>query len=247
MNISTMKKSLRVSALLSLGVLAACSDNNNSNARLAPPVVEPPAAATLEYEVSVVNLTLGQPMSPVALLIRETGQDAIFNIGAPASDALERLAESGDNSAVLEQTSSVAQVSGDSPLGPGAAESFTLEVARDDDTGLVFTLVSMLVNTNDAFTAVSDVAIASLEVGEAMVFRTSSYDAGTEANSELAGTIPGPADGGEGFNAIRDDLSDQVTGHSGVVTSDDGLESSVLSQQHRWDNPVLLVTLTRSR
>jgi len=247
MNISTMKKALRVSAVLSAGVLAACSDNNNSTSQLAPPVVEPPAEVTLEYEVSVVNLTLGQPMSPVALLIHESTQDAIFSIGAPASEALEQLAESGDNSALLEEIGSVAQVSGESPLGPGSQQAFTLEVPRDDDTGLAFTLVSMLVNTNDAFTAVNNVDIASLEVGDAMAFSTTSYDAGTEANSESAGTIPGPADGGEGFNAARDDLANQVTAHSGVVTSDGGLENAVLSQQHRWDNPVLLVTLTRTR
>jgi len=247
MNVSTMKKALRASALLSVGVLAACSDNNNSNSQPVPPVVEPPAAVTLEYEVNVVNLTLGQPMSPIALLFHENDQATVFSIGSPASEALEQLAESGDNSALLEETASVAQASGASPLGPGSAESFTVEVPREDDAGLAFTLVSMLVNTNDAFTAVNNVDIASLEVGDAMVFRTISYDSGTEANSEMAGTIPGPADGGEGFNATRDDLSDQVTAHSGVVTSDDGLENSVLSQQHRWDNPVLLVTLSRSR
>ena len=50
------------------------------------------------------------------------------------------------------------------------------------------------------------------------------WDSGTEANSETAATIPGPAGGGEGFNATRDD-SDTVSFHSGVISQDDGLTS----------------------
>ncbi|MFT5808172.1 MAG: hypothetical protein ACI9LG_002473 [Moritella dasanensis] len=32
-----------------------------------------------------------------------------------------------------------------------------------------------------------------------MTYNLPAYDAGTEANSEAVGTIPGPADGGEGL------------------------------------------------
>ncbi|HFQ61119.1 MAG TPA: hypothetical protein ENK39_02315, partial [Epsilonproteobacteria bacterium] len=70
------------------------------------------------------------------------------------------------------------------------------------------------------------------------------YDAGTEANSELASTIPGPAGGGEGFNAARDD-KDFVSVHEGVVTKDDGLSTSALTQMHKWDNPAASVSIER--
>jgi len=71
------------------------------------------------------------------------------------------------------------------------------------------------------------------------------YDAGTEINNEAPGTIPGPADGGEGFNADRSDNVNLVRGHGGVVSSADGLASSVLDQSHRFDNPAVMVTITR--
>ena len=83
-----------------------------------------------------------------------------------------------------------------------------------------------------------------MAVGEIYSFNTSSYDAGTENNSELSTTIPGPAAGGEGFNADRDDVN-VVAMHPGVVSKDDGLTNSVLSFSHRFDNPTLSVVITR--
>ena len=78
-------------------------------------------------------------------------------------------------------------------------------------------------------------------------FRLNVYDSGTEADSETAATIPGPATmgQGEGFNVARDDRADQVTMHPGVVTQDDGLPDSVLDSTHRFDNLVAKVTVKR--
>jgi hypothetical protein len=70
------------------------------------------------------------------------------------------------------------------------------------------------------------------------------WDAGTEANDELAATIPGPAGGGEGFNADRND-DDRVAFHSGVISQDDGLASSALSANHRFLNPGAQLVITR--
>ena len=87
----------------------------------------------------------------------------------------------------------------------------------------------MLVNTNDAFSGINAMELDQLESGHTRVVYSYALDAGTEANSELAGTIPGPADGGEGFNAIRDDVTSVVTSHAGVVSQDDGHATSVLT------------------
>ena len=102
----------------------------------------------------------------------------------------------------------------------------------------------MLVNTNDAITAVQQVPLNSIAIGDSYPLMARAYDAGTEANTEAAGTIPGPADGGEGFNASRDDTG-SVRVHPGVISVDGGLEDSVLSEVHRFDNPVALFSLTR--
>ena len=104
---------------------------------------------------------------------------------------------------------------------------------------------TMLVNTNDAFTSLNAKSLAGLKVGETMMIHTVAYDAGTELNTEMQGTIPGPADGGEGYNAERNDMQDMVTMHPGVVSKDDGLAGSVLNESHRFLNPVTMVKITR--
>ena len=103
----------------------------------------------------------------------------------------------------------------------------------------------MLVNTNDAITGINGVDISALAAGDSITLRSIAYDAGTEANTEAAAHIPGPAVGGEGFNAARDDLADRVAMHTGVVSQDDGKAGSALTGQHRFDNPVAAVRIER--
>ena len=222
-------------------LVAACSGSDNNTA----PVVE-----TVQFEVVLSNLTAGQPLSPITIFINDTEQQ-IFEVGAPASIALEHLAESGDNTMLLNEITSAVESSAAEPLAPGANETLVLELNTTADTTASDTLylsaISMLVNTNDAIVAVRNIDIAGLSVDQAISVSLSSYDAGTEANTETAATIPGPAGGGEGFNAIRDDIHDIVTGHSGIISADDGLSGSVLSQLHRWDNPAAGIVITRTR
>jgi hypothetical protein len=88
--------------------------------------------------------------------------------------------------------------------------------------------------------------VSNLAEGDSISMRTHAYDAGTEANTEAQGTIPGPADGGEGFNSAREAM-DKVAMHPGVVGNDDGLSSSVLDSTHKFDNPLMMVTITRMK
>lgn len=226
-------------------LVVACGDNNSSNAPQPPePAPAPPPPASASFELSVVNLTLGQPLSPIAVIAHGADQ-RLFTIGEAASPGLEQLAESGDNSELIAQFDARASVSGDTPLGPGASTTLTLELDSDDTSATFLSVASMLVNTNDAITGLNAIDVSGLAIDEALSFNSVAYDSGTEANSEAAGTIPGPADGGEGFNAARDDIADQVTMHGGVVTADDGLSSSVLNQTHRFDNPVARFVIRR--
>jgi hypothetical protein len=230
-----------------LALLVGCggsssNDNNNENSTSS----EPPASfSTRTFEVSIVNLSAAQPFSPVGIFLHDSSQQA-FAVGTPASVPLEMMAEGGDISALIEAIDSFNEVAGEAPVGPGGSISYTLTVEDEDLSNLELTVMSMLVNTNDAFTGINGVSVADLEVGQGRSWSAIAYDAGTENNTEAAGTMPGPADGGEGFNSLRDDRVDQVTMHSGVVTLDDGLENSTLSQIHRFDNAVARVRITRS-
>ena len=195
------------------------------------------------YEITVTNLTAGQPFSPVGIVLHTEGYHA-FAVGEAASEGLEMMAEGGDVTTLLEDAdgmdSVTATASGSGIILPGASETVTVNSLKETR----LSLVSMLVNTNDAFTGLDGGDISELASGESMTFYLNTYDAGTELNSETAATVPGPAGNGEGLNSARDD-NDMVTLHPGVITSDDGLDSSTLTAIHKWDNPTAMVTITR--
>lgn len=221
--------------------LAGCSDNDdNTPAPVVPPVVAP---VMQDYNVTVTNLTANQPMSPVAV-VAHTNDSTLWSTGMPASVALETLAESGDSSTLIDETGVNELIGGAGILVPGGSETISVSLEQANVADL--SVVTMLVNTNDAFAGTTGFDLTALAVDETSTLRVIAYDAGTEANSEAKGTIPGPADGGEGFNAARDD-NDKVHAHPGVISMDDGLMDSVLSASHRFDNPVLLIKVTRTK
>ena len=139
----------------------------------------------------------------------------------------------------------VATESGAAPIGPAGSETVNIEVLESTLSSTRLSVGTMLVNTNDAFSALNGMSLADIAVGDVRMMRTIAYDAGTEANSEAAADIPGPVAGGEGFNAARDDRIDQVSMHAGVVSQDDGFATSDLTNQHRFDNPVMAVRVER--
>lgn len=234
-------------------LLAACNDgtffNTNGDDNL-PVVVAPPAPAPTiaSFQITVTNLTNAQPMSPAALIVHQTGF-RVFELGAPASVPLEVMAEGGNNSDLIDLANNDVSVystaSSNGPIPPGQNEVISFEIEEQDIADAYFSVSTMLVNTNDAFTGVNTVDMNGLEIGDSLTRRGVAYDAGTEADDELAIYIPGPAGGGEGFNAERDDQIDAVTMHAGVVTMHDGLAMSALNGQHKFDNPVIQVRIER--
>lgn len=239
----TLSKVLAVSSLL---VLAACSDDDDPAPIVnTPEPPAPPAPVEVAFDVTVTNLTAGQPFSPVAVIAADADYRS-FELGRSASTDLEYLAEGGDNSFLIDAaTTAMATASGAAPIGPGASETITVRFGESQLNTAHINVVTMLVNTNDAIAAVHAVPLADMAVGDSVAMTSASYDSGTEANTEGSGTIPGPADDGEGFNAERDDIN-QVLVHPGVISADDGLMTSRLNQMHRWDNPVARIMISRA-
>lgn len=236
-------------ALVSL--LAACNDGTFFNEGGGSPVViapPPPPPVIATFQVTVTNLTNAQPLSPSAVIVHQTGF-RVFELGAPASVPLEVMAEGGDNSQLIDLAENDVSVyltaSGQGPIPPGQSEVISFDLEERDIPDAYFSVSTMLVNTNDAFSGVNTIDMEGLEIGDSITQRGVAYDAGTEADDEAAIYIPGPAGGGEGFNAERDDQLDAVTMHAGVVTMHDGLVTSALTGQHKFDNPVVQVRIER--
>ena len=231
----------------SLLLLQACSGSND-DASNTENGSDNTTATPATFTVSAINLTSGQPLSPPLLTLHNGSYD-VFEIGMPATIGLEMLAEGGSNEMLKTEAESrqgmFSTVASETPIGPGGSAEWTIT-----DTGFhehrSLSMATMLVNTNDAFSGFNSIDISNLGVGQSQHINAVAYDAGTEINIEGAGTIPGPADGGEGFNAVRDDIADRVAMHSGIITMQDGLDNSVLTDVHRFLNPVIRITITRT-
>lgn len=244
---SNFKNLTRAGLVLSCGLLlSACSDNDS--------VATPAPAPDVEFEIQITNLTNAQPLSPPAIVIHEAGYHAFVD-GQAASLGLEMLAEGGDNDQLLAEAVTesqyIAHVDIPAPIAPRAKSPvYNISVPQADLANAHVSLVSMLVRTNDAFSAIDGKSISGLQVNETMRLSAPVWDAGTEANSEATDTIPGPGLDGEGFNATRDDRIAVVRFHQGIVgntKTEDGLTTSVLGEQHRFDNPSMRISITRVR
>ncbi|MFT5543507.1 MAG: outer membrane murein-binding lipoprotein Lpp [Glaciecola sp.] len=216
------------------------------------------------YTVTITNLTYGQPFSPASVVAHEPGYYP-FVAGESASVALEMLAEGGSPTALIDEASTVvqfldAQQGGGTPPRMMGSET-TLVVPMLDADNLRLSVLTMLVDTNDAFTGLNAMDISNMTVGQKVAFTTISWDSGTEANIETAATMPGPAaqsagGGGAsaGFSDARDDRLDVVHVHRGAVTqenaddpSKEGLVTSILTEGDRWLNPTAKIVVVRTR
>lgn len=245
-------------AVLALAGLAGCGDDGAAPASMQTMGGGLVAPAMAQFEITLVNLTAGQPLSPLVLAAHGDGF-AFFKVGEAASPGLEQLAESGNGAPLLEAAKAsplvyASALASGGPLAPmaGNKASVTLELAADKLAHLRLSAAAMLANTNDGFAAVDGVAVPGLAVGASASIDLDGWDAGTERNSESADTVPGPATEGSGgrragFDAVRDDPVPHVHLHPGVISHDAGLASSALSLDQRWDNPVARITIRRLR
>ncbi|CAA0079147.1 Uncharacterised protein [BD1-7 clade bacterium] len=237
-------------ALAAVAMLAACSDDDNDGGDDAA------RSVNARFEVKVVNLTAAQPLSPLAIIAHDNAYRAFVD-GTVATEGLEVLAEAGDNADLLAEARA-AEAHLASVSGPGVPPLTTLATpvsvsfTTNDIENARLTVVTMLVNTNDAFTGINAANVGGMAVGQSRTFNAPAWDSGTEANTETAASIPGPAAGGTGFAAEKELRADNsqvpVRFHPGVVgntNTEDGLPTSVLGEIHRFDNPVSRIIVTR--
>ncbi len=190
------------------------------------------------YTVSVQNLTYQQVFSPVMAVTHNSGI-TLLNAGEPASDGIAAIAEGGDTSVLQSALSGVNGVNGVAVSGGPVPYAQSTEFHIDGSHGDVISIVSMLVNTNDAIMYVGSLTLPSSS-GESTSAYAVAYDAGTETNDEICAHIPGPACGGVGGSP--DDTGE------GFVHVHRGLQGvgDLNAATQSWLNPVAKVTITRN-
>lgn len=256
---------LAVVSALSALTLAACSDNDN-NGGASSSLIETSSSVAVSseasssvavssesssseaavematYKVAIVNATAAQILAPAVVFLADQSMP-FWTIGSPSSEALENLAESGSPAEMVAAYPDTYSTTTGGMTMPGAASEVTIMI--EAGKAAMLTLASMPVFTNDAFVGVQNVDVSGLAIGDSMSIYANIYDAGTEKNTESMQTVPGPGIDGEGFNAVRDDIADQVTMHPGVV-SQYGLGTSALHEGYRFDSNSFIVKVYRT-
>jgi hypothetical protein len=204
-------------------------------------VLAAPASAQSEpkrWQVTVENLTPAgsQPLSPPLFAVHSRHAD-VWSVGEQASHGLAALAEDANNAplqSALAETPGVraAFTGAGGPIPPGASGTFDVETSGQFDR---LSVVTMLVNTNDAFTGLDSVLLR----GEGDTFLTNAYDAGSERNNELKAFIPGPCCGNP---FVRDPEGALIAPHAGIQGVGD-LDPAV----YGWTDPVARIAVERIR
>lgn len=242
-----INKSSVLSAAMASIVLVGCDNNDNHSKKdkEGKNNSETPTVKMQTYEVTLTNLTTNQPLSPPLVVLHDNGY-AAFTEGERASIGLERLAEGGVTSGLI---SEVQAYSGSIDYAQGAViqpgKTTTLTINTNIEVPKL-TVLSMLENTNDAFTGIGAYDLGSMVSTQSIVVNGPVWDSGTEVNDELASTIPGPVSGGQGFNSERLETPDKVTFHQGVLTKAQGLTDSVLDESYRFDQPAIKISISKN-
>lgn len=199
---------------------------------------------SLTYNVTIENLTEGQPFTPPVILTHTDGIE-VFEVGETASDELKEIAENGNNDPLVTLAGGSADVLdstvGDAPIMPGGSATFSVGAPANSHLSAVF----MLICTNDGFSGVDSLALPAS--GSTSV-DASAYDAGTEQNTEDFADMVPPCQ--ELVGVSSDDegtgMSDPALAEGGVVAMHPGITggTDLTVTDHGWTDPVARITVS---
>ena len=120
------------------------------------------------YEVTITNLTQGQPFTP-PLLATHRGKDALFEVGDPASVGVQQIAENGNNGPLAAALAADRHVSSTTavmtPIVPagrvsatGLPSQVTASITAERGAHRL-SFAMMLICTNDGFTGVDSLEL----------------------------------------------------------------------------------------
>ena len=215
---------------------------------------EPGSKNGVTYEVTITNLTPGQPITP-PLLVTHDRNSGFFTVGEEASAELQQLAENGNLELLInmleDKQGVVDVVYGTAPLVPandpgqtGLAHSETFEITTNGNARYL-SFASMLVCTNDGFAGIDSVR---LPLNQKTVFAMG-YDARTEMNTEDFADMVPPCQGAIGITS-----DDEGTVETNPEISEDGIiiphpgvmnKADLLEVVHGWSNPAVKIDIVR--
>jgi hypothetical protein len=206
----------------------------------------PALAGNLQYEVTILNLTRGQPFSPTAVILHDPEMEPIFTLGEPSSEGIWSIAEGGNTMPLVNALTGNPhvydiKVAGDAPYLPGESRTVILDGGKGSFHERRVSLAGMLGKTNDTFFALNGVTVPTFpSLFQSQVFMADAYDAGSEVNNELCDYV-----GGCGLK-LRD-----TVGAEGYVYIGNGFHvgepGKLDPNELDWNNPVAKITVRVSR
>jgi hypothetical protein len=220
-----------------------------------------PSAFGRDYEVTIANLTSGQPLTPPVAATHH-GKHAVFEVGDVASVGVREIAENGNSAPLLAHFDEDPfgdffdfTESGSGPLVPPGVPgdamfdqrvTLDLEASRGHNR---LSFVSMLICTNDGFTGLDGLKLPGA-VGKSTTVVTDGYDAGTEINTEDYADIVPPCQGliGDSSGEPGTGVSNPALAEGGVIAHHAGIQggSDLDPEIHGWTDPVAEVTVERT-
>jgi hypothetical protein len=195
---------------------------------------------TTTWRVTITNLTPpgpgapgSQPLSPPLFVVHSRRAD-VWSVGEIANHGVAAIAEDANNAPLESALPSIKGVKAvftgaGGPIPSGASRSFMVETSGSFTR---LSIVTMLVNTNDAFTGLD-----SFRLRDRASLETMAYDAGSEKNNELKAFIPGPCCG----NAfVRDPEGALIRPHEGI-TGRGELDPAL----YDWPEPAARIVIER--
>ncbi|MCH8066321.1 MAG: spondin domain-containing protein [Chloroflexi bacterium] len=195
------------------------------------------------YNVTIENLTSGQPFTPPVVVAHTSAMD-IFETGEAASAEIIAIAENGNNDplvALVSGASAVhAFVAGDGPVMPGASATMSIQAPAGSYLSAVF----MLICTNDGFSGLDSMMLPA--TGSVTV-DANAYDAGSEQNTEDFADMVPPCQGLVGVSSDDEGtgMSNPALAEGGVVTTHAGIQggTDLTVADHGWSGPVARITV----
>ena len=195
------------------------------------------------YNVTIENLTSGQPFTPPVVVAHTSAMD-IFETGEAASAEIIAIAENGNNDplvALVSGASAVhAFVTGDGPVMPGASATMSIQAPAGSYLSAVF----MLICTNDGFSGLDSMMLPA--TGSVTV-DANAYDAGSEQNTEDFADMVPPCQGLVGVSSDDEGtgMSNPALAEGGVVTMHAGIQggADLTVADHGWSGPVARITV----
>jgi hypothetical protein len=186
------------------------------------------------WRITVENLTPAgsQPLSPPLFVVHGKRVD-VWSVGEIANHGVAAIAEDANNAPLESALPSLAGVrdvftGAGGPIPSGESRSYIVQANGPRDR---LTLLTMLVNTNDAFTGLDSLQFRN----QVTMVDQMAYDAGSERNNELAGFIPGPCCNNP---FVRDPEGALIAPHPGITGVGD-LDPAV----YNWTGPAAKITV----